>query len=341
MRDHEVTAGWRRWPSFLRAEKSASGGIASLPLSLRLRTLPALMAAFVLVFAPGCAHKQQELTGISGTAIQPKPPAQPRSVVQAEGRITLIFKDPSASQFLEIHRAGKSRYEQPSEPLEDIGKNVLEGAAYGGIQCLQAGPFFLACVPIFAPAGAILGVVYSVYPFDPWSPRSDGDDFIYWKEPDPLLLSKAMEEELVKQQFANHTVRYAERHGIEVREDHEGGINSQRVSLSVEQHCSDRYWATLEIGGLLVSMEETIAPYGLWQLSIQTRAKLTRTSDQAVLADGVFVYNQGTPYYVSGLMDDDAKLFREELNLALTSLSKEIIETLFIQAQSPSAVKSP
>lgn len=345
MRTHKANFASQWWPLFFRAEKSASRSIAHSPLSWLMRMFPALIGAFLLVLTTGCAHKQQELAGISVPAVKPEMAHKPQKLasipgpaVKPEGRIALIGMDPSAGQSVEIVETKKLEAGKWSTNLGDIDK----AAGQATTLCFQmTGPlYFIPCVPILlATAGVTLVVVDGVCPTCFRSGGSESDDYVYWKESDLILLSKAMEEEHIRQQVANQVVRYADKHGIDLCNCYEGEITTQQGSMPAEKHCAEGYWAKLEIEGPLVTMEQSPAPPSIWTLGIHARAKLTRSSDQTVLADGVFVYNEGNHYYVIGLMDNDAELFREELNSAIKSLSEDIINTLFIKTQLPNTIR--
>lgn len=247
----------------------------------------------------GCAHKPQH------------------PLLNFSGRTALMMSAPS-NEGLAIPGRGA---------LSASGRGASAGAVLGagiGAHTQYAAIFF---IPLLGSAGAVGGALYGV---------AASESRETWQAAE-ILFAKAIADAEIAGALAAKTASYAEKHGYELSlRRHPLPESRQPASFSsLAQEGFDTLLKIEDLSASLVPADDFTAVRPNRQLIIQARVRLVSIAEETVLADHLIRSGRGSSRSLEAWTAENAKIFREELRQATSSLSENIVAEMFMLYRFP------
>lgn len=273
------------------------------------RTLIKAVSILFLLSLQGCAHK---------TIDEP---------ITAPGKIALLIRNPAENSQLDI---------SGSSTLAAMGRGAASGSVLGGLGavCYWSA---IVCIPVLATVGAIGGATAGAAKATPQSVWTDAE----------MVMRAALNSLEVDKKLEEETLAYVQSLGRDLYVPVSRTHPISNETLSYEELSRRGFESAVEINDIsihLVPINLEVAPP--YELNVSASFRLISLKDLSVLDEQLIT--SATNYFIDGMinsseslgkfrarpieswMDEDAKLFREAVSVALQKLAKNIAAELFV-----------
>lgn len=243
------------------------------------------------------------------------------------GKTALLVRGPAEDNQLDI---------SGSSTLAAMGRGAASGSVLGGLGAICYWSA-IVCIPVLATVGAIGGATAGAAKATPQSVWTDAE----------TVMRSALNRLEVDKKLEEETLAYAQAIGRDLQVPLSGTGPKSNGTLAYEELSRSGFESAIEIKDVSIHLVPTnleVAPP--YELNASASFRLISLKDQSVLDEQIITSN--TNYFIDGVINsseslgklrarpieswinEDAKLFREAVPVALQKLAENIAAELFI-----------